>query len=193
MQISLSTFAEGVKISELFLIGILVTVALGLGVAVIQIISIRHNPRLLKIIKDTSVVEKIEELSNLCSGSTEILISTDLDPRFFGNEKIKDSIHDAVRKGAMIRILYDPRANKTLEDGLPYLYEMVKKGKILAKPTHGGESHIMIFDRRHIRLEKPHKFQEFGREGDEGRILFNQPKLGEEVARRFYKSWERTR
>jgi len=113
----------------------------------------------------------------------ELFIVTDLDPRFFGMDEIRSAIEDAITRGVKIKILND---KKGILDKSKEIKRWKERGYIEYKEVRKTPNHFMVGDKRHVRLEKPHKFGELNVQGI---IDLNNPFLGKRWATHFNKNW----
>lgn len=136
--------------------------------------------------------EKLLKLFN--SSNKTINITTDLDTRFFGDDKIAESLKNAAGRGVKIKILYDPDGYKLTE--ISKLEELVNKGHIEAKEAKepfeiGKVHHYMIIDERAARLETYHLPKAFGDGVSKGKI-YNVPKVALYAEHKFNEQWGRS-
>ena len=113
----------------------------------------------------------------------ELDIVTDLDPSFFESKEISSALEDAVCRGVKIKILSDKKG------ALDHNEEMKRwkgEGYIEHKEIKKAPNHFMVGDRRHVRLEKPHKL---GVPNVKAMVDLNNPLLGRRWAGYFKNNW----
>jgi hypothetical protein len=144
---------------------------------------------------DTDFPTKKKELLKLFNtANSNIHIVTDLDSRFFGDEKVITTLKKAAERGVEIKIVCDPEGDKIAE--IPKLERLANKGLIEVKEAKEPFSvrkihHCMVVDEKAARLETYHRPKKFG-EGEGKGSIYRVPRVALFAEREFKKEWEGT-
>ena len=78
----------------------------------------------------------------------ELLIAADLNPEFFENNLVSDTIMELAKRGITIKLIYSSEAKL---EKIPVLKGMVDKGYISAKLRDGLDDYFIVADGWHYR------------------------------------------
>lgn len=154
-------------------------IAIALGIAVGVFLALRSNN--YHIALDRNIDDKLVELPSIYACARKSIdISTDFDSDFFGDQRVKDAIENAVRNGAYVRII-------TEKEPLEWY---VNNEQIKIKRVHELQHHRMIIDRIDVRIEKAHHGRGFGQDkNDIALICKGFPKLAKNCSEEFERLW----
>jgi hypothetical protein len=149
------------------------------GITIIVALIIYQLTKDEDIALDKNMADKLKELPEIYSGAQKnIKIATDFDPKFFGEDKVKEVLKKASESKVEIKIITEGPIIEDYKD----IAEIKKIGKL--------NQHIMIIDGIDIRLEKPHYGHCFGSDKkDIAFILKGFPDLGKKAEKVFDELW----
>lgn len=157
---------------------------LSVGIGIVIGIVLAKKAERYDILLDTSISDKLNELPPIyAKAHRSIKIATDLDARFFNDQRVKEAIENAVGNGAKVMFLSEGEPP-------PWYKDKKDKGDIDIKLVEKLPRHTMVIDEYHSRVERPHVPLTFGGHKDDVAILLKGfPKLGEQLSLEFDDLW----
>lgn len=112
-------------------------------------------------------IEKVPYLVDIAE--QEILMSTDLHPKFYNAEDVKNAFENAVERGVNIEILVDTDGFDISE--IRWLRSYLDERRIRVFRSREKVRHIMVVDKKHVREETLHERNKYG--GAENDIMYH--------------------
>jgi hypothetical protein len=93
----------------------------------------------------------------LNKANVSIWMSSRLNPDFYNREKVKEAFIGAANRTKLFHLILDTGANlDQRKKELPWLNELIEKGKIAVKQSSKPIRHGLLVDSNHLRMEKEH-------------------------------------
>jgi hypothetical protein len=96
-------------------------------------------------------------VSLLNAANVSVWMSSRLTPVFYNREKVRDAFIAAANRTTDFHLILDSDINwADRKDKMPWLGELLQKGKIVAEQSKEPIPHWLLVDSNHVRMEKEH-------------------------------------